>query len=38
MLEKSFFDALKASTGWVIDNDTLSLLDSAGKPQLQFGR
>jgi putative lipoprotein len=36
MLEKSYFDALKAATAWVIDNGTLSLLDSTGKPLLQF--
>jgi putative lipoprotein len=36
MLEQSYFDALKAATAWVIDNGTLSLLDSGGKPLLQF--
>ena len=38
MLEQSYFDALKAATSWVIDNDTLTLLDSAGKPTVIFER
>ncbi|HZY68754.1 MAG TPA: META domain-containing protein [Devosia sp.] len=36
MLEQSFFEALKASVTWVVDNDTLTLLDSAAKPTLTF--
>ena len=36
MLEKSYFDALKAAVSWVIDNGTLSLLDSGSKPIVQF--
>lgn len=36
MLEQSFFDALKASTSWRIDNDTLLLLDSSANPTVQF--
>jgi putative lipoprotein len=38
MLEKSYFDALKSSTAWVIDNDTLTLLDGAANPTLVFER
>ena len=38
MLEQSYFDALKAAVSWAIDNDTLSLLDSAGKPTVIFER
>lgn len=38
MLEQGYFDALKTSASWTIDNDTLSLLDSAGKPTVIFER
>lgn len=38
MLEQSYFNALKASVGWVIDGDTLTLLDAAAKPTLIFER
>jgi putative lipoprotein len=38
MLEQSYFDALKAAATWVIDNDTLTLLDSAGQPTVIFER
>lgn len=38
MLEQSFFDALKASTSWRIDNGTLLLLDSSANPMVQFTR
>lgn len=38
MLEKSYFDALKASVSWVMDNDTLTLLDGAAKPTVVFER
>jgi putative lipoprotein len=38
MLEQSYFNALKASVGWVIDGDTLTLLDAAAKPTLIFQR
>ena len=35
-LEQSYFDALKASVAWVMDGDTLTLLDGAGKPTIVF--
>ena len=38
MLEQSYFNALKASVGWVIDGDTLTLLDPAAKSTLIFER
>lgn len=38
MLEQSYFDALKAAAMWTIDNDTLTLLDSAAKPTVVFER
>jgi putative lipoprotein len=38
MLEQGYFDALKAAAMWAIDNDTLTLLDSAGKPVVIFER
>lgn len=38
MLEQSYFGALKAAVTWVIDNDTLTLLDSASKPTVTFER
>jgi putative lipoprotein len=38
MLEQSYLNALKASVGWVIDGDTLSLLDPAAKSTLIFER
>ena len=38
MLEKSYFDALKASVSWVVEGDTLTLLDSAAKPTITFER
>ena len=38
MLEQSYLDALKAAVSWVVDNDTLSLLDSSGKPTVMFER
>ena len=38
MLEQGYFDALKAAVSWVIDNDTLTLLDSAAKPTVIFER
>ena len=38
MLEQSYFDALKAAVSWVIDNGTLTLLDSAAKPTVIFER
>ena len=38
MLEQSYFDALKASTTWVADDDTLTLLDAAARPTLTFER
>lgn len=37
-LEQSYFDALKASVTWVMDNDTLTLLDGAAKPVVTFER
>lgn len=36
MLEQSYFEALKSSVAWVIDGDTLILLDTAGKPTVTF--
>jgi putative lipoprotein len=38
MLEQSYFDALRESTSWAIDNDTLTLLDRAADPTLVFER
>lgn len=38
MLEQNYFDALKAAVSWVIDNDTLTLLDGAAKPTVIFER
>jgi putative lipoprotein len=38
MLEVGFFDALRATALWTVDNDTLTLLDSAGKPTVIFER
>lgn len=38
MLEQSYFEALKASVAWVLDNDMLTLLDSNGKPTVTFER
>jgi putative lipoprotein len=38
MLEKSYFDALKASMSWLVDGDVLTLLDSAAKPTITFER
>jgi putative lipoprotein len=38
MLEKSYFDALKASVSWLMEGDTLTLLDAAAKPTLTFER
>jgi len=37
-LEQSYFDALKAAVSWVVDGDTLTLLDSAAKPTVTFER
>ena len=37
-LEQGYFDALKASASWAIDNGTLSLLDRAGNPTVSFER
>lgn len=38
MLEQGYFDALRAAVSWVVDNDTLTLLDTAGKPTVMFER
>ena len=38
MLEKSYFDALKAAVSWSVDGDTLTLLDREGKPAVTFER
>lgn len=38
MLEQSYFDALKAAITWVMDGDTLTLLDGTAKPVLVFER
>lgn len=38
MLEQRFFDALRLSTSWRIDNGTLLLLDNAANPMVQFTR
>lgn len=38
MLEQSFFDALRATISWTVDGETLTLLDSAGKPTITFER
>jgi putative lipoprotein len=38
MLEVSFFEALKSTTSWIVDGETLSLLDAAGKPTVTFER
>ena len=38
MLEQSYFDALKAAVSWLMEGDTLTLLDSAGKPAITFER
>jgi putative lipoprotein len=38
MLEKSYYDALKAARSWVIDNGALLLLDGAGETLVKFTR
>ncbi len=38
MLEQSFFEALRASTSWTVDGETLILLDVTGKPTVTFER
>jgi putative lipoprotein len=38
MLEQSYFDALKASAAWAMNDDSLILVDRAGKPTITFER
>jgi putative lipoprotein len=38
MLEQSFFDALRAAVTWIVEGDTLTLLDASGEPTVTFER
>jgi hypothetical protein len=38
MLEQGYFDALKASVSWLMEGDTLTLLDASAKPTITFER
>lgn len=38
MLEQAYFEALRATRTWRVDNDTLTLLDGTGKPTITYER